>query len=276
MTQPTSKPANTANQRAVHPNLHANGQRDRSPWCQYCHEEAYHLHEKCPTRTTLWQDRRPGVTPPGNAKPGGGTTHHPSAPRTESSTCDGTSPASPTPLAPPAGPDCTPSPPIIPGGGATHHPKAPCTRSSACIAAPLADPTSPAPPVGPDRVPSPPVIPGGGVTHHPKAPCTGSSACDATPLAPPASPAPPAGPDHAPSPQLGQAGNNVEMLMRVPVLLNGQPVHPTGGHRGEPHVWIAVRDMCSRTTALVVPELRNDLILGLPWLILEDAAIDVS
>ncbi|XP_063227072.1 uncharacterized protein LOC134533478 [Bacillus rossius redtenbacheri] len=34
--------------------------------------------------------------------------------------------------------------------------------------------------------------------------------------------------------------------------------------------------MCSQTTALVVPELRDDLILGLPWLVQEEAAIDLK
>ncbi|XP_063218660.1 uncharacterized protein LOC134528922 [Bacillus rossius redtenbacheri] len=147
--------------------------------------------------------------------------------------------------------------------------------------------------------------------EHPSTSCTRSSTSDAASLAPPTYPAQPAGPERAPPLWLGRAGNTTDKLMRVPVLLNGQPVHALvdtaashtyvvahlvpeadleqqeGGVQlatwgasalmtGRAQVRIAVRDMCSRTTALVVPELRDDLILGLPWLVQEDAAIDVG
>ncbi|XP_063228931.1 uncharacterized protein LOC134534397 [Bacillus rossius redtenbacheri] len=109
---------------------------------------------------------------------------------------------------------------------------------------------------------------------------------------------------------LGRVGPEVVALIRIPVELNGQPITAlvdtvamhtyvavhlipeadlvrevdivqlatTGASTfttGRAQVRVGVRDFVSSTSALVVHDLRDDLILGLPWLEQEDATVEV-
>ncbi|XP_063217106.1 uncharacterized protein LOC134527946 [Bacillus rossius redtenbacheri] len=226
----------------------------RPPRCQYCRSTEYHWHGECPTRAAVWAKMEQEGHSPGNS---------------QSPTRSGV--RTTVPLA-----KTLPTAPLSPPTNLARMAVADTPRSSSNAA----------------RATAPHAASPGDVQA-----LSGAAAAPAVREAEPAS--------------LGRLGSDGAALLRVPVRLNGRPIHalvdPAATHSyvvahlveegscqpereevllttegasaptsGRAQVNIEIRNQCSRITCLVMRNLREDLILGLPWLIQEEASINVS